>query len=130
VGDNLPWLIGLGVGAFLVTLAVTGFVLVRIPADYFARERRIRRPEGGWSVGAILGLAAKNLLGVILVVLGVALSVPGVPGQGLLTILIGLFLVDFPGKFKLQRRIVRQRAVRTVINRLRRRFGRPELDPP
>jgi len=44
----------------------------------------------------------RNAIGAVLVMLGVAMSLPGVRGQGLLTILVGLMLVDFPGKRTLQ----------------------------
>jgi len=128
--DNLLLFILIGAGTLIVTLVVTGVVLVKLPPNYFAHQRRSRKPAGGWTLPAILRVVGKNLLGVILIVLGVLLSLPGVPGQGLLTILLGLFLVDFPGKFKVQRKIVQQRHVRRVINRLRNRFGRPELHLP
>ncbi len=92
----------IGVLLFLVTftisLAIVSFILVRIPPDYFHKDR----PRDLWSdrhpAVRLLGLFAKNLLGVVLVVLGILLSIPGVPGQGLLTILLGIMLLDFPGK--------------------------------
>jgi len=70
----------------------------------------------------------KNLLGLVLVALGVVLSVPGVPGQGLLTILIGIILLDFPGKRALVQRLVGRPAVLGAINRLRARFRRPPME--
>lgn len=123
--------IGLGVGLFVLTftasIAITAFVLVRLPADYF------RGPVGhtlfgeqhpilrwAWKIG-------KNAFGIGLVLLGIVLSVPGVPGQGILTILLGLMLVDFPGRRKLEQRLVRWPRVRRSIDRLRLRFGRPPL---
>jgi UPF0716 family protein affecting phage T7 exclusion len=69
----------------------------------------------------------KNVLGVILVVVGIVLVLPGVPGQGMLTILIGLMLLDVPGKRRLERRIVGRRRILKAINRLRKRFGGPPL---
>jgi UPF0716 family protein affecting phage T7 exclusion len=69
----------------------------------------------------------KNLLGAVLVVVGIVLSLPGVPGQGLLTVLVGVLLLDVPGKRRLELAIVRRPAVLRTINRLRRRFGRKPL---
>ena len=60
--------------------------------------------------------------------LGALLSLPGIPGQGLLTILIGLILLDFPGKRGLERRLVSRPSVLAAINRLRARFGRPAME--
>ena len=49
------------------------------------------------------------------------------PGQGLLTILIGLMLLDFPGKRRLERRIVARPAILAMLNRMRARRGRDPL---
>jgi hypothetical protein len=69
----------------------------------------------------------KNVLGVILVIVGIILSLPGVPGQGLLTILLGLMLLDLPGKRRLEQRLVRRPSLLRVINGLRVRYGRAPL---
>jgi hypothetical protein len=50
-----------------------------------------------------------------------------VPGQGILTILLGIMLVDFPGKRELERKIVSRPQVFETINKLRHRFGKPNL---
>jgi hypothetical protein len=55
------------------------------------------------------------------------LSIPGVPGQGILTILLGIMLLDFPGKRKLEHKIVSRPKVLSTINKLRHRFGKPAL---
>ena len=65
--------------------------------------------------------------GVLLIALGVLMSLPGVPGQGLLTIFIGLVLVDFPGKRTVERKIVSLPGVIRGMNRLRTRFGKPPV---
>ena len=69
----------------------------------------------------------KNLLGVILVLLGILMSIPGVPGQGLLTILLGIILLDFPGKRSLEQKLVSQPMILQKINRLRHKFSKPPL---
>ncbi len=121
----------IGVLLFLVTftisLAIVSFILVRIPPDYFHKDR----PRDLWSdrhpAVRLLGLFAKNLLGVVLVVLGILLSIPGVPGQGLLTILLGIMLLDFPGKRRLEHKLVSRPQILATINGLRHRFGKPSL---
>ena len=60
-------------------------------------------------------------------VAGIILSVPGVPGQGLLTMLVGLVLLDIPGKRRLELKLVSRPRVVRAINRLRKRFSRPPL---
>jgi hypothetical protein len=73
-------------------------------------------------------LVGKNLLGAVLIVAGLLMLV--VPGQGLLTIAVGLALTDFPGKFRLERWIVKRPSVWRTINWLRRRAGREPLERP
>jgi hypothetical protein len=53
-----------------------------------------------------------------------------VPGQGVLTMLAGVFLVDFPQRRRLERALIRRPSVLPQLNRLRARFGRPPLHPP
>jgi len=121
----------LGVLLFLVTfsisLAIVCFIMVRIPPDYFHKDR----PRDLWAdrhpAVRFLGVFAKNVLGVVLVVLGILLSLPGVPGQGFLTILLGIMLLDFPGKRTLEYKLVSRPQVLKTINKLRHRFGKPSL---
>jgi hypothetical protein len=53
-----------------------------------------------------------------------------IPGQGLLTILIGIALMDFPKKQAFLRRVVARQWVLRSINRIRGRFGRAPLRAP
>ena len=112
---------------FTISLAIVSFIMVSIPSDYFRKDR----PRELWSdrhqVVRFLGIFGKNLLGLVLVVLGIIMSIPGVPGQGILTILLGIMLLDFPGKRDLEHRIVSRPRVLNAINKLRHRFGKDEL---
>ena len=58
------------------------------------------------------------------------MSLPGVPGQGILTILMGVMLVDFPGKHAAERWLLTRRGVLTAINALRGKLGKPPLLTP
>ena len=98
-----------------------------IPADYFAGEHRpVSSLARVHPVLRIVLLLLKNLLGFGVMLMGIAMLV--LPGQGLLTILIGLMLVDFPGKFRLEKWLVRRKVVMLGINWLRTRFNRPRLE--
>ena len=113
--------------SFAVSLAVVSFILVKIPPDYFKEDRPTAFWKGRNPAVRLLGIIGKNLLGVVLVVLGVLMSLPGVPGQGILTILLGIMLLDIPGRQKLERKIVSQPRVLKNIDKLRHRFGKPKL---
>jgi hypothetical protein len=69
----------------------------------------------------------KNLLGLVLVLLGAIMALPGVPGQGLLTMIIGMTILDFPGKRRLEVRFLHRPRILGALNRLRARFGRQPL---
>ncbi len=119
----------LAVGSLLMlvaSLVVIRILLVRIPADYFiAREPHLpgkRHPalETAFLIG-------KNILGLLLVILGLVMTLPGVAGQGVLTILAGASLMNFPGKRRLIRAIVGRPLIESTINGIRRRAGKPPL---
>jgi hypothetical protein len=114
---------------FVATLVAVPFVVVRLPEDHFQppRRRRLRsaapRPilRTAWRVG-------KNALGAVLVLAGLIMLV--LPGQGLLTIVVGLVLLDFPGKYRFERWLIGRKRVLASLNWLRRRAGKPPLLPP
>ena len=122
-------LVTLSVVLFVGSLALIPVLLARMPADYFARSEspfaswRRRHPLAGSALQA-----ARNLLGFVLLLAGLAMLV--LPGQGIITVLMALTLLDFPGKRRLELRIVRQRQVRASIDWIRRRAGRPPLVVP
>ena len=84
-----------------------------------------QRPVLRW-----IGLILKNVLGFLLVLIGIVLSLPFVFGQGLLTILIGLTMMDFPGKRSLELRLVRFRPIKSAIDWMRAKAGREPLQLP
>lgn len=123
---------GIFVGSLVLSTAAIGYALVRIPADRFARDDPPFL-EGKPPLVRALARAGKNLLGLTLIGLGVVMSLPGVPGQGILTILLGIMLTDIPGKEQLERKIVRRPRVHRAIDKLRARFHEPPLvlpEPP
>lgn len=114
-------------GTLLLSLAIVSFVLIKIPPDYF-QESHSRELWSDRHPGVrIIGVVGKNILGVLLIAIGIVLSIPGIPGQGLLTILLGIMLVDIPGKRRLEYKLVSRPQVLKSINKLRHKFGRPSL---
>lgn len=111
-------LIVVSVGMFLGTLVGIPLFLVKIPDDYFAHEKK----RSG------LASVARTVLGILVVGLGIAMLV--LPGQGLLTVLVGLALMDLPFKKRLIRKILTNDRVSSVVTKLRRAHGRGPLVPP
>lgn len=125
----IRWLVVLSIATFVLTLVIVPVLLVRLPSDYFVREHRDASlmSERHPAVRIVL-LIAKNALGAVLVLGGIAMLV--MPGQGVLSILIGLSLIDFPGKFALERRIVRRKSVHKSINWIRKKADRDPMEIP
>lgn len=122
----LAWLGVLSLVMALGTFAALPLVIVRMPKDYFLRRRGRRLLSDAHPVFRFFVRAVKNVLGVALIALGIAMLV--LPGQGILTILVGLTLVDFPGRRALQFRLLRQPKVLDTINWIRAKAGRPALE--
>jgi len=109
-----------------LALALVPFVVSHIPADYFARPRRSAQwiPDRLRPVRWIV-LILKNTIGAACLFFGALMLV--LPGQGILTILLGIALLDFPGKFRLQRWVVRRPGVLDSLNWIRRKTEKPPL---
>jgi hypothetical protein len=128
--SEILWATGIAsAGMMLCGIAVVPWILIRLPRDYFLppRRHRITPQRLPLSLGLPL-LVGKNLLGSGLILAGLAMLL--LPGQGLLTIILGLALTNFPGKFALQRRLVGHPSVLRSLNWLRGRFGRAPFLPP
>ncbi len=103
--------------------------LARMPADYFCYRHRhhlSRQARHPFVAGMLI--LAKNLLGGVLVAAGLVMLVT--PGQGLITLLAGLMIANYPGKYALERWLIERPYVLPTINRLRARLGRAPLRHP
>ena len=111
--------------SLLFSVLLMRFLIIRMPTDYFLyKHPAIRRGMIARNVLFIL----KNLLGLLVLVLGVVMIVT--PGPGLVVMLYGLTLLNFPGKQAIELRIVRTPAVLKAIGAIRARAGRPALELP
>lgn len=107
-------------GGLLVCLAGAALAIRSLPADHF-----VARPRGGrWK------RVMRNLLGGLLVGAGVFLSLPVVPGPGFVVAVLGLSLLDFPGKRRMQRKLLARKKVAAGLNRVRRWVRRPPFRFP
>ena len=125
--SKVLWGLGLYLVTFLSSTVVVAWLVIRLPATYFcdAYPRDVwgdRHPVLRWT-----GLLLKNLLGILLVVLGGIMSLPVIPGPGILIFVLGVMLLDFPGKRRLEQWLVRRATVLRAMNRLRQRYGKPPL---
>ena len=133
--DAAKWLMIFSITSFFATLIILPLAILQIPEDYFVQHKRdpLRKHRPHPAVFGI-GVFFKNMIGVILIAAGAVMVF--IPGQGLLTMLIGLMLTNFPGKFHLEQKIIRNRTIARAINSLRKKAHKAPLiwpdddDPP
>jgi hypothetical protein len=122
----LVWAGAISFVVFILSLLALPWLVAQIPEDYFLPKKR--QPTQ-WKqlhpVIRLLALMGKNLIGYGLIVAGLLMLF--LPGQGILTLVMGLLLVDYPGKFRLERKLVKTPAIFNSLNWLRKKAKKPPL---
>jgi hypothetical protein len=116
-------LIVFSVIAFVGTLIAIPAILIRLPPDYFKNHHHKPWFANHHPVIRTLGLLIKNLAGIIFLLAGIAMLF--LPGQGLLTMLLGILFIDFPGKHRLEQKLIQHPQVLKAINAFREKSGKP-----
>lgn len=106
----------LSAAIFLVSLMAIPAVIKRLPSDYFVNKKP--RNTKHWSLRIIIS-AVKNILGLTLICAGIIMLIT--PGQGLLSILAGIFISDFPGKKAFEHWLVLKPTIKNSLNWIRRK---------
>ena len=129
MNSDLLFLLG-SLSIFILIISVFMMVLIIsfLPEDYFKSENRnlISRVQNSrYPLLKLLVLITKNFFGILLLLSGILMLV--LPGQGILTIITGLVFMDYPGKYKFERKLLRQKGVINSINWIRSRLSKPSL---
>ena len=104
---------------------MVAIVIIKIPANYFSSHyQQDFLPNSSWLTRWSVTIL-KNLVGAVLVLAGILMLIG--PGQGILTILIGLIMLDIPGKRPLEARIIKRPRILSAVNSLRARYKKPPL---
>lgn len=109
--------------SFIGSLILIPLILIYLPSDYF--DTRIPRHwmKDHHPVLRVTGLIIKNIMGAVFVIAGFMMLF--LPGQGLLTMLIGVSFMDFPKKPLLEARMIGQPMLLNTINAVRHKFNKP-----
>ena len=120
---------GFSVIMFFASILSLPFLVSFIPTDYFqyAEPYRVRHTFKHPVIRLSI-IIAKNILGWLLIITGAILLI--LPGQGLITLIAGLILINFPGKRKVERKLVSIPRVLHVINWLRSKRNKAPLLAP
>lgn len=110
---------------FLGSLFLVPLVIAHMPADYFLQ---VEKPDKPLTPRRLLLHLLKNILGYLFLVLGFLMLF--LPGQGILTIILGVSLIDFPGKRKLQLTLLKPRRIRKAITWIRKKSGKEPFNLP
>lgn len=123
--DILIGLTALSLIGFIGSLVAIPWILIRLPSDYF--DIRVSRHwmKDHHPILRIIGLVIKNTVGAVFLATGFIMLF--LPGQGLLTMLIGISFIDFPNKRALEARIIGRPTLLNTINAIRRKFNRCPL---
>ena len=105
----------------LATLASISMLLISLPPDYFTRKKRVSRIKN--PILRLLLFILKNVFGAVFFVAGFIMLFA--PGPGILSLLVGVILCDFPGKQRVERKIIERPVVLSMTNRIRERYNRP-----
>ena len=119
------WFGSISLFIFLFSLLTIKWLVALIPEDYFINKRvsKIR------SINPLLWyifLIIKNIIGYSLILGGIMMLV--LPGQGIFTIIIGLMLSNYPGKYSIERRFIAIPSILKSINWLRRKSNKPPIN--
>jgi len=129
MNSDLLFLLGsLSIFILIISVFMMMLIISFLPEDYFKSENRnlISSVQNSrYPLLKLLVLITKNFFGVLLLLSGILMLV--LPGQGILTIITGLVFMDYPGKYKFERKLLRQKGVINSINWIRSLLNKPSL---
>lgn len=128
LADYAGWFVAISVVSIFASLVLIPVFITRLPPDYFSHPHRRRLSASArHPLARLVLVGAKNLLGAVLVLAGLVMLFT--PGQGLITLFVGLMVMNYPGKFALERWLIRRPKVLPTLNWLRARYGQSPLAP-
>ena len=129
MNSDLLFLLGsLSIFILIVSVFMMVIIISFLPEDYFKSKNRnlISSVQNSrYPLLKLLVLITKNFFGILLLLSGILMLV--LPGQGILTIITGLVFMDYPGKYKFERKLLKQKGVINSINWIRSRLSKPSL---
>ena len=125
--DHAQWLIIVSFISFIATLILVPAIIVRLPADYFYATKRQKSNALHPAIN-LFSIIIKNALGALLILAGLVMLFT--PGQGLITLLAGMMIMNYPGKYKLERWIIIRFHLLKPINWYRKRHKLEQLIIP
>lgn len=118
------WFGSISLFVFLFSLFSIKWLVSLIPEDYFINKKDSKIKTSNIFIWYIV-LIFKNLIGYSLILGGIMMLV--LPGQGLFTIIIGLMMSNYPGKYSIEKKFIAIPTILKSINWLRRKSNKPPI---
>jgi len=119
------WLATISLFVFIFSLISIKWLVALIPTNYFIKKNMVKSKKS-YSFIWLISVIVKNLIGYTLILGGLLMLV--LPGQGLFTILMGLVLSNYPGKYNIERKFISIPSVLRTVNWLRKKSNKPPLE--
>jgi len=119
------WITIASVLTSLIGMGIVTKVIIGLPTDYFLEQGR-RKPLADHPVLAVVLLVLRNLAGLLFFLAGIAMNV--LPGPGLLTMVLGLSMMNFPGRHRLINWLLSLKQVRKSLNWIRKKAHQPSFE--
>jgi ABC-type transport system involved in multi-copper enzyme maturation permease subunit len=100
--DIFIWLGIISLITFIASIVLIPLVIKRMPVDYFTNVAYHTIDVS--SVYKLTMFLIKNMIGLVLIIAGIIMLIT--PGQGIISIIIGLFLMQFKYKYKLEQKLI------------------------
>lgn len=119
----------LSLATFLISLLLIPFLISRASSNYFlthatiVEQRHKRHPAIALSIKIM-----RNSLGCALCLAGFMMLF--LPGQGVITLLIGVSLLDVRGRQKVLDALIHRPSLQQALNWIRQKTGRPPFNFP
>jgi hypothetical protein len=123
----IEWLGLLSLVTFIGSLLAIPWIIARLPSNYFIQHRqKVAARRKRHPLMAKIIFVTRNTIGFIFFLAGMAMLI--LPGQGIITILIGLSFMDFPKKHDVVDFLIHRPRVVQFLNWIRRKEKKPPLE--
>ncbi len=122
---RVAWGVMFSIAAIIASYGLIVIGMIKIPADYFSSSY-VKKVNAEQHFSLRWGLViVKNIIGFLLTTAGIIMIFT--PGPGVPTILLGLIMMDIPGKRPLEAKLIQRPMVLSAVNDLRAKYNKPPL---
>ena len=118
------WISLVSLTIFIISILSIRWLVLLIPENYFKEKKNSILKEKYFFYWVAFKFI-KNSLGYLLIIGGILMLV--LPGQGILTIFVGMILSDYPGKYHIEKKIIQSSIILRTINSIRKKSGKKPL---